>query len=86
MWISWIDDMLCIGHPDDVKESKDAFMKIFACDDIGELKEYVGCKIHQTENSIKFTQPVLLQVIKMNFCYLIESMILLVNQETSYSK
>ena len=34
MWISWIDDMLCIGHPDDVKESKTAFMKLFSCDDI----------------------------------------------------
>lgn len=41
LWISWIDDMLCIGCPKYVIESKDAFMKLFECDDIGEFKEYV---------------------------------------------
>lgn len=45
MWISWIDDMLCIGCPKDVEKSKNEFVKVFDCDDIGEFKEYVGCKI-----------------------------------------
>ena len=36
-------------------------MKIFKCYDIGEFKEYVGCKTTQAGNTIKFTQPVLLQ-------------------------
>jgi hypothetical protein len=31
------------------------------CDGIGELTEYVGCKIERTEDYVKFTQPVLLQ-------------------------
>ena len=53
--------MLCIGHPEDVEESKNEFMKIFKCDDVGEFKEYVGCKITQVEGMIKITQPVLLQ-------------------------
>ena len=42
VWISWIDDMLCIGHPDNVEKCKQEFMKQFECDDIGEFKEYVG--------------------------------------------
>jgi hypothetical protein len=28
------------------------------CDDIGELTEYVGCKIERKEDYVKFTQPV----------------------------
>lgn len=64
MWVSWIDDMLCIGHPEDVKESKKKFMKIFEYDDIGQFKEYVGCKIERTREAIKFTQLVLLESFK----------------------
>ena len=59
--------MLCIGCPKDVEESKNAFMKLFDCDDIGEFKEYVGCKITRDDKSIKFTQPVLLQSFKDEF-------------------
>ena len=42
MWISWIDDMLCIGCHEDAERSKNEFMKLFPCDDVGEFKEYVG--------------------------------------------
>jgi len=37
-----------------------------SCDDVGELMEYVGCKIDRTRNS-KFTQPVLFQSIEHEF-------------------
>ena len=67
VWISWIDDMLCIGCPEDVETSKNEFMKIFPCDDIGEFKEYVGCKLTRTRGEMKFTQPVLLQSYKDEF-------------------
>lgn len=67
MWISWIDDMLCIGHPDDIEDSKNVFIKEFNCDNIGEFKEYVGCKIERKVDSIKLTQPVLLQSYKDEF-------------------
>jgi hypothetical protein len=33
----------------------------FDCDDIGELTEYVGCKVERTKDYVRFTQPVLLQ-------------------------
>ena len=38
VWISWIDDLLCIGCPENVEISKNEFMKLFPCDDIGEFK------------------------------------------------
>ena len=36
---------------------------LFDCEDIGEFKEYVGCKVERNdkEGYVKFTQPVLLQ-------------------------
>ena len=36
---------------------------LFDCDDVGELKEYVGCKLELDwdKRQIKVTQPVLLQ-------------------------
>ena len=89
LWISWIDDMLCIGHPDDVKENKEAFMHLFECDDIGEFKEYVGCKIERTNHTIKFTQPVLQQsykATKMNLTYLTGNMKHQLNQANCYLK
>ena len=67
IWISWIDDMLCIGHPKDVEKCKKEFMSKLECDDVGELNEYVGCKIERTNDSMKFTQPVLLQSFKDEF-------------------
>jgi hypothetical protein len=38
-------------------------MSRFDCDEVGELKEYVGCKvdIDRKERSVTLTQPVLLQ-------------------------
>ena len=45
-----------------VKESKD-FTSTFDCDEVGEVKEYVRCKIDHNKNTreIKITQPVLLK-------------------------
>ena len=38
-------------------------MKRFECDEVRELKEYVGCKVdyNRKEGWIKLTQPVLMQ-------------------------
>eukprot|EP00957_Ditylum_brightwellii_P127852 9750053-Ditylum_brightwellii.AAC.1 len=43
-------------------ESK-AFTNRFECDNVGEVNEYVGCKIKRDEkdNSFTFNQPVLIQ-------------------------
>ena len=44
-------------------------MDRFDCDDIGEVKEYVGCKIDRDvkDNVFKFTQPVMIQSFRDEF-------------------
>ena len=36
-------------------------MDCFECDEIGELKEYIGCKIERGDNYMKATQPVMIK-------------------------
>lgn len=54
---------MCWGLKSEVPRKNEEFMQRFGCDDVGDVKEYVGCKIDRDEkyNSIKFTQPVTLQ-------------------------
>jgi hypothetical protein len=33
------------GKGEGVKKAKAHMMELFDCDDVGELKEYVGCKV-----------------------------------------
>ena len=65
IWLSWIDDCMCLGPKAEVMKAKAAMMNRFDCDGVGELEEYVGCKVEQSahENGamIKITQPVLIQ-------------------------
>jgi hypothetical protein len=63
LWISWIDDCLVVGSKRNVKKAKQKMIDRFDCDVIGNMHEYVGCKLTRDyeENSIRFTQPVLLQ-------------------------
>ncbi len=60
--VSLIDENLIIGFKKAVEKTKKELMERFDCKDCGDLEEYVGCKIEQTENSLKFTQPILLQI------------------------
>ncbi len=63
IWISWVDNCLVCGTPDRVREAKAQRMKCFDCDDIGDLTEYIGCKIDRNDKEgwMKLTQPVLMQ-------------------------
>ena len=47
--------------------AKKQLMDIFDCDEIGELMEYIKCKIERGEGWMKLTQPVLLQSFKDKF-------------------
>ena len=62
-WISWVDDCLVCGSPEGVKIAKAQMMNQFDCDEIGNMDEYVGCKVDRDHENglIKFTQPVMLQ-------------------------
>jgi hypothetical protein len=59
--VSWIDNDLIIGPKKAVEKIKKDLMERFDCKDCGDLEEYMGCKIERTKNSLKFTQPVLIQ-------------------------
>jgi hypothetical protein len=61
IWISWVDDCLLMGHKSDVSKYHAVMNNYFDCDNIGDLKGYVGCKINKQEggNCLLITQPVI---------------------------
>jgi Reverse transcriptase (RNA-dependent DNA polymerase) len=63
IWLSWVDDCLVCGTSDGVRVAKRQMQARFDCDEVGELKEYIGCKIDRNwkERWTKLTQPVLMQ-------------------------
>ena len=68
LWLSWIDDLAGAGSKKGVEAAKKD-MKQFDCDEVGEMTEYVGCKIdyRPQEGMMRLTQPVLLQSFKDEF-------------------
>ena len=50
LMVSWIDDILAIGHPEDIKEMEADLNKAFVCKSEGRLPEYVGSKVEMTRD------------------------------------
>ena len=69
IWSSWVDDLLSCGPNETVLEGRKALKEHFDIDEVGELAEYVGCKIdyNREERSILITQPVLVQSFEDEF-------------------
>ena len=69
LWLSWIDDCLCLGPKKNVIEAKDELCKLYDCDDIGEFKEYVGCEVSvdRVKRELKFRQAIMLQSFEDEF-------------------
>ena len=69
LWTSWVDDLLNVGRDEDVQQAKQAFKQYFDIDEIGDMNEYVGCKIEHNKEQryIKITQPVLVQSLRDEF-------------------
>jgi hypothetical protein len=69
MWVSWVDDYIGAGQKEDVLETKERIKAKVKVEEIGELKEYIGCKIDRdiAGRSIKVTQPVLIQSLADEF-------------------
>ena len=63
IWLSWVDDCLVVGPKPAVMRARDEFMARFDYNDLGEVNEYVGCKLehNKEEGWMKLTQPVLLK-------------------------
>ena len=57
VWQSWVDDNLIVGMSQEVKDEGQKLAKDIEIKDVGELKEFIGCKIKidKLERSAKFT-------------------------------
>jgi hypothetical protein len=67
-----VDDILALGHPEDVKQIEEDLQSAFVSKCEGEMKEYVGNKVDVVRQSdgrarIKVTQPVLVQKLRDEF-------------------
>ena len=51
---------VCVGNEREVEEHRKMMNNLFDYDDVGEITEYVGCKVERTNEAVKLTQPVLL--------------------------
>jgi hypothetical protein len=69
IWASWVDDLLSCGTKSDVDEGRQALKQFFKLDEVGELNEYVGCKVeyNRDEGWMRMTQPVLIQSFEDEF-------------------
>ena len=52
IWLSWVDDYSHCGKEADINKIKENLMKRLDCDGMGELKEYVGCKVERKDNRL----------------------------------
>jgi hypothetical protein len=43
----WVDDFAIFGPDELVPGIKNELLSLFNCKDVGEMKEYVGCKIER---------------------------------------
>ena len=49
IFLLWVDDCCISGPKKLVLGAVNDFTGLFDCKDIGELKEYVGCKVERTK-------------------------------------
>ena len=52
LFILWVDDCCICGDKKAVLQAVKDFTSLWDCKDLGELKEYVGCKVDRTEHII----------------------------------
>ena len=62
IWLPWIDDCLCVGHEVEVQQARVEMLRRFECDDIGEVEEYLVCKVERCRErrQVRLTQTVIL--------------------------
>jgi hypothetical protein len=71
LWLSWVDDFMVCGPKEAVMHEKRIMGKIFPCDDVVPMEEYIGCKIERNYEvpSMRLThmQPVMLRSFQDEF-------------------
>ena len=65
----WVDNFLLVGPDHLVPKVKDRLTQLMECDDVGEMVEYVGCKIERNREirDMRLTQPVKIEKMKDEF-------------------
>eukprot|EP00957_Ditylum_brightwellii_P098350 7494044-Ditylum_brightwellii.AAC.1 len=68
-YLAVMDDYIVWGPSEEVPKESEQFSNRFDCDNMGEAKEYVGCKIgrNKKDMSITFTGSVLFQSFRDKF-------------------
>lgn len=69
LFTAWIDDVMILGEPQDIKRVKSELSTLFICKDEGALVEYVGAKLQFSRGAdgigkMKITQPVLVDKLR----------------------
>jgi len=59
LWVTWVDDCLVCGKKEAVLEAKQQLMARFDCDEVGELKEYIGFAAVSVEPLISISSSLL---------------------------
>jgi hypothetical protein len=69
LWLTWIDDKLCIANAKCVEHKKELLKGHFKCDDVCRVKDYIGCKLDISTDgqSLIMTEPVLVQSLTDKF-------------------
>jgi hypothetical protein len=63
LWMIWVDDCFIAGDKARVLQEKERMKQLFDCEDIGEMTEFVGCKVEYNLEGkyMRLTQPVMIQ-------------------------
>ena len=69
LFILWVDDCCICGKKESVLQAVKDSTSLWDYKDLGELREYVGCKVDLTEQIIQVTQQVKIQRFKDEFGY-----------------
>ena len=70
IWLYQIDECIWFGNIEDVEDSHNKMRQLSECDDVGNMDEYVRCKVERKEESFKLTQPVVIQSFEDEFDFL----------------
>ena len=69
VFLLWVDDCFVVGPNQLVLEELMRFREVYNTTDKGEADKYVGCKLTQTKEYLKLTQPVKIRRLIDTFGY-----------------